>query len=75
MVVQDDDAKVVSGSGQDGSAKYEFTPDPAGRRHTFRREESGMWSEVVKGETGRWRKTGGYGLRIGARDKYRDPHF
>lgn len=76
ITVQGDSAKVVSGSGQNGSAKYEFTADPDGIKNTFRREESGKWTEVRKNPaTQRWIKTGGYGLRIGARDKYRDPSF
>jgi len=76
VTVQDDSSKVVKGSGMDGSAEYEFTPNPNGCKRHFRREEGGMWSQVRKNDaTGRWVKTNGQGLKIGVRDKYRDPSF
>lgn len=76
VTVQDDTFKVVNGSTQDGSAKYEYTPNANGTKHHFRRTESGSWDEVQRNPaTGRWKKSDGYGLHIGAREAYHDPHF
>jgi hypothetical protein len=72
----EDDSRVVSGSGHDGSAVYEHTPDPRGRRRHFRRLPDGVWQAVrLNAETGRWNKTGSLGLSIGHRDTYHDPSF
>lgn len=55
---------------------HEFKTDINGARSYFRRQENGMWTEVVKNsETGRWNKRDGRGLRIGEREEYRDPCF
>ena len=72
-----DHARVVSGSGHDGSAVYEFSPEPHGGVYVFRKErESGKWIEMRRDPlSGKLRVSKGHGLRIGARDKYRDPSF
>lgn len=76
VAVQHDIAKVVAGSTQDGSAKYEYSRNPSAHKHIYRRENDGVWTPVFKDEdTKRWRKTCGAGLRIGEREEYRDPHF
>ena len=72
-----DKSVVVAGSTQDGSANYEFRANPSGSKSFFRRlkdDADGAWTGCLKGESGRWKKTGG-GLRIGERDEYRDPSF
>ncbi len=77
VTVQHDDARVVSGSAHDGSAKWETKPDPAGNTRKFsRRSPNDKWHEVsINPDTGRLVKSGGYGLLIGQRDHYRDPSF
>jgi hypothetical protein len=79
---RDDNSKVISGSGHDGSAAYEYSTNVRGSRRYFVREESGMWREArVKSEPGAplklklARKGDGNGLRIGSREEYRDPSF
>ncbi len=72
--VQTDHAKVVDGSGQEGSAKYEYSANPNGITYTFR--FNGKWENVrLNSSTGRYIKTGGAGLLVGKRDHYYDPHF
>lgn len=74
ITVQDDDYKVVKGSMQDGTAEYEFSQNPNAAQGSFRREESGQWTPVRKDmATGLWNKVDGSGVRIGAREMYRDP--
>lgn len=76
IYVRDDDAKVTKGSTHDGSAEYEFTPNPNGRLRTFRRNPDGIWQCVVfNQDTNRWNKRDHPGLRIGQRDCYYDPSF
>lgn len=76
VTVQTDRATVVAGSSHDGSAEYSYAPNPRGAEYHFRREDDGRWQRVViSSKTGRWVKAGGHGLRIGERDKYRDPSF
>lgn len=75
--VRHDVAKVVKGSTFDGSAEYEYTPDPEGWLNTFRKnQKTGRWDSVwFNRETGRYNKNGTGGLAIGRREEYRDPHF
>lgn len=75
--VQHDRARVVAGNTMDGSAEYEFEPNRQGRLEHFRSRNGGAWQQVVFAmETQRWRKSAtAHGLRIGARDEYRDPSF
>lgn len=73
---RDDHSRVIAGSGHDGSAEYEHKIDVNGSRRYFRRGDDGMWHSVRFNEaTKRWGKCTGPGLRIGARDSYRDPSF
>lgn len=75
--VTSDDSQVVSGSEHDGSATYKFTPCPAGYRSLYRKnKKTGFWEATHRNEAGRLVKTkSGQGIRIGERDKYRDPSF
>lgn len=74
--VQADTAKVVSGTKQNGSATYEYSPNPNGQELLFRREPNGRWQQVRwNDKTKRWSKRDGEGLRIGERDEHYDPSF
>lgn len=78
VTVQTDHATVVAGSSHDGSAEYNYQPNPKGAEYHFRREDDGRWQQVViSNQTGRWGKAtgGGKGLRIGEREEYLDPSF
>ncbi|MCP9209600.1 hypothetical protein [Streptomyces cucumeris] len=67
IVVQYDHWKVVSGSTDDGSAKYEYERDANGHTEIYVVNNSGRW--VKKGLAGK-----GNGLVVGERDRYWDPH-
>lgn len=55
LTVQEDNYKLVKGSQMDGSAEYEFTPNPNGRTMHFR-FEAGAWRQIAKNsKTGRLR--------------------
>jgi hypothetical protein len=77
ITVRVDDAVVVSGSEQDGSAEYEYRQRGYGApEYMFRQLADGKWEGVsVNPETGRYVKAGYGGLAIGRREQYRDPHF
>jgi hypothetical protein len=60
--VQEDRARVVSGSGHDGSAVWEHTPNPGAPRRVYRLTTKG------------WRRKG-QALSLGRRETYRDPSF
>lgn len=65
-----DIAVVVSGSEFDGSAEYDYRPDPAGAELKFTLRRNGRW--VIEGAGMNDR---GSGLGIGSRREYRDPSF
>ena len=76
--VKRDVSNVVSGSGHDGSAKYEYQSAPWATPHHFRCErDGGRWREVRENDKGNLVlvSSGGRGLRIGEREEYRDPSF
>lgn len=77
ITVKQDNAKVVKGSVQNGSAEYEYSPNPDGARYHFKKDKHGRWKSVqFNPETKRWNKVdSGYGLSIGRREEYYDPHF
>lgn len=76
LVVQEDHAKRVDHNGMSESQTYEFTPNPNGLTAHYQQDAAGRWNEVrYNAETKRFRKTGGPGLRIGARDHYHDFSF
>lgn len=62
--VRTDSYTVVAGSESDGSAKYEYSENPAGKELTFRRTKAGNW-----------RSPNGTVLALGNRRRYYDPHF
>lgn len=76
--IRDDDYKVVSGSTMDGSAVYEFSPNPNGSKSVYRKNRgTGFWSLMRKNpDSGKMvMAKSGKGLRIGERDAYYDPSF
>lgn len=80
--IRRDNAKVVSGTEMDGSAKYFYTPNENGIISYFRpvgitRALSPHFEEVYKNPaTGRWNKAGhSYRLSLGRRNHYMDPSF
>ena len=74
--VQEDKAMRSDKNGMSESQTYTYETNPTGRVLTFKQEKNGMWSEVAfSTTTKRWSKTGGYGLRIGQREEYRDFSF
>lgn len=76
IAITDDSNTVTKGSGHDGSAEYAFTSNMDGHRTWYRTGADGLWQQTRHNPvTNRWTKAGGAGLRIGARDQYRDPSF
>lgn len=75
VTVQEDEAKIVSGSDYDGSAVYEYSPNPLNCKHHFRFEEGKGWRGVSLADNGRVKLQESYGLKIGVREQYRDPSF
>ena len=56
--------------------KFTFERDARALPYHFRQNKRGMWEQIFfNEETQRWNKSDGYGLRIGERDHYIDPHF
>ena len=75
IVVQEDTYKVVKGTPFDGTAEYEYSSNPDGRKYTYRFRND-RWEQIYRNpDTNRWVKSEGDGLRIGERDRYYDPHF
>jgi hypothetical protein len=72
VAVTEDDAKRIDNNGFSESQEYEYTSKPDGARKCFRFEEGKGWREVRETDKGRWKLTGGGGLRIGEREKYHD---
>lgn len=58
-----DHAKVIKGSTQDGSAEYEYSPNPGARERTARRNSKGQY--VSEGSR----------IVVGRREEYYDPSF
>jgi hypothetical protein len=70
-----DDCKRVDKNGMSEDQDYEFKTKVNGAKSYFRVGRSGLWESVRKNDSGRWVKSGGCGLRIGARDAYHDFSF
>jgi len=65
IVIQADEWHITSGNEGDGSARYEYAPNPSAQRQdvTFRRD-------------GQWKLAGGSTyVSLGGRRRYRDPSF
>ncbi len=77
VTVRCDSYKVVKGSCHDGSAEYEYTPDPSGAEYKFGWNiKTTRWEEVFRNpESGRMVARKGKGLILGFRERYYDPHF
>ena len=69
VAVQEDNWKVVSGSEFDGSAQYEYSPNPDAPIKWFSLRKNGRYVSV--GGTIK----NGYRLGLGHRRRYYDPHF
>jgi hypothetical protein len=69
--VQQDTAKVVSGSPHDGSAVYEYERNPEGTVLTFKAVSRGKDKGKIR-ENGR---KDGRSVIFGRREEYFDPHF
>lgn len=67
--VTKDGYKVISGSVQDGSAEYEFTPQMNGPVEWYSLRKNGRFVKI--GSSIRH----GYRLSLGKRRRYYDPHF
>jgi hypothetical protein len=52
IIIQEDTWRVVSGSEGDGSATYEYTPNPRGRTYVVTRRRGGRW-KIAGGTTPR----------------------
>ena len=80
MVVQEDECVVVSGSVQDGSAKYEINPSILGTVVTFRRGQRSFIPATYYDHDAKstkdwvWLHDGAWQLTFG-RTKYEDPHI
>ena len=69
LFVQRDEYKIVSGSAQDGSAEYEYSPNTSAPIHIFTLRKNGDFCEegqAMKYATRCW---------PGVRRRYYDPHF
>lgn len=75
--VTEDDARLIAGSCMSEDQTYEFSPRPDGYRSLYRfNKKSGEWvAGKTNPDTGKFNVSRGRGLRIGERDKYRDPSF
>lgn len=71
IVVQEDTAKVISGSVMDGSAVYEYQRNPNGATYTFKPVSRGKAKGLIR-EGGR---KDGRSVIFGRRDQHRDPSF
>ncbi len=69
VAVQEDNWKVVSGSEFDGSAQYEYSPNPDAPIKWFSKRKNGKYVEVGGSSKG------GFRLYLGHRRRYYDPHF
>ncbi len=69
VMIQQDIAKLVSGSRQSESQEYEFLPNVAGRKRVFSLRKNKVWVEEGA------KQSSGTSLTIGERDEYYDPSF
>ena len=74
--VVEDKVTVTSGSTHDGSATFEFSPNPRGYANIYRmNRKTGEWvGGYINQDTGKFKKGTG-GLILGRRDHYVDPSF
>ena len=67
ITIQWDRSVVVKGSTQDGSAQYDYLPNPDGIVETYSLRKNGRWVRTGDSSTGCYLVTG--------RCEYHDPHF
>lgn len=79
--VREDHSRVVSGSTHDGTAKWEYAPNPTGNALFFVFKDD-QWRRATNEADPRdfvklklYKKGSGQGLRIGSRETYYDPSF
>jgi hypothetical protein len=76
IVVQEDNYERTDNNGPyTENQDYTYTPNPKAAKQMYRYDEGRGWRTVTRNEKGRLILTGGSGLRIGEREKYRDPSF
>lgn len=76
VIVQEDSAKRADSNGMSDCQTYEYTPDPKGRKTSFRFTPAKGWREVHTKANGRvCLVPGGARLTIGTRRKYFDYSF
>lgn len=74
--VQEDTATRTDNYGMSDMQDYEYTANPNGEIYTYRyNAKTAKWDQVVKGESGRWRKVGHPALVLGVRKEYYDFSF
>lgn len=64
--IQQDNYKLVSGTEQDGSAVYSYSPDKDGNKYLCYQDQRGNWK--VWGDLNKH-------VALGSRRRYNDPHF
>lgn len=73
--VQDDNVVRVDKNGISESQDYEYSPNPDGAIHYYRKGKKGFWENVyINPESGRFKKGVG-GIKIGIREEYYDFSF
>ena len=76
VTVQRDNAKRTDNLGMSDSQDYDYTPNPEGGKEVFKDIGGKGFSHVsLNPITGRYVKSGGYGLVIGHRDEHYDFNF
>lgn len=75
VATRDDIAKRVDKNGMSESQDYEFSPNPNGSVHYFRKDRAGKWVSVYRNESGRWINGRSAGLLLGSRQQYHDFSF
>ena len=75
IIVQEDTYERIDTNGMSECQEYAYSRDPEGHKYTFEMRR-GQWVEVRhNAETGRWKKAGSKGLRLGTRERYYDFSF
>lgn len=77
LKLRSDNYKRIDDNGMSESQEYEYSSNPKGATHEYRRnKKTGRWDAVrFNAETNRYNKFDGPGLRLGEREKYHDFSF
>lgn len=74
--VQNDKAIRVDNNGASEQQTWKCSPNKGGSVTTYRKGKTGIWEHVAKNpDTGRYKKSGRFGLRLGVRERYYDFSF